>query len=100
MSLESISQFNCPVVTQSRRIAFTINQQGRKPLYQLVSDKTYAEHMLKFSNKLCLFPIVDFANLLKQEISKYGKVVYFYPLGKRKRWINQAIIFKMTKSTF
>ena len=85
-SLESISQFNCPVVTQSRRIAFTINQQGEKTAYQLVSDKTYAEHMLKFSNKLYPVPIANFANLLKKEISKYGKVIYIST-----PWVNENI---------
>ena len=42
--------------------------------------------MLKFSNKLYPVPIANFANLLKKEISKYGKVIYIST-----PWVNENI---------
>jgi hypothetical protein len=64
------------VVTQSRRIAFLINQQNEKQAYQVVADQMYADHMNYFSNKLHPIPLSGFISFIKDKLDSNTKLIY------------------------
>ena len=85
-SLKSISEYPYPVITQSRRIAFLINQQNKRQAFQLVTDQKYAEHMIGFSKKLNPIPLSNFISFTKDKLNSMKKVIYIST-----PWVNEDI---------
>ena len=100
ISLSAISEYSCPIVTQSRRISFHCNQKGFRNVYQLVSDQSYAKHMKGFSPMLNPIPLSDMYILINRLLMEYENVLYISTpwvnedINKIKQWfLDNKIIF-------
>ena len=86
ISLSAISEYSCPIITQSRRISFHCNQKGFRNVYQLVSDQTYAKYMTEFSKMLNPIPLSEMYSLINRLLLENENVLYIST-----PWVNEDI---------